>query len=263
MSITRPAPAHARLAREGRRILATGRNPEALNRLRTELEAAASGPAPLCFRADLADLDQVRSLCRRIRARIHSLDALVHSAGLLTAERRQSPQGHELQLAVNHLAVVQLTEGLMPLLNTGAAVVTVASKAHRFGHVDRDDPQMARRWSTMGSYRRSKLMAVAWSRALARRRPDLRVSALHPGVVDTGMGAKDAPWLVKTAWRLMAPLKISVNQAAEHVEAAMRDPHGGYFDQGTRVPASTAARDHGLQDWVWTWSRQALGRASA
>ena len=112
----------------------------------------------------------------------------------------------------------------------------------------------------MGSYRGSKLWAVTWAAGLARRAPHLRVRALHPGVVDTGMGRKDAGWLVKAAWAAMTPLKISPDRAAENVWHALTAPDGFYFNQKEPTPAAPQSRDADLQDWVWAWTEQALER---
>lgn len=249
---------------EGERVIAVGRDRARL----AELEAACGeGPGRTAVRtvqADLSDLSQVAAVARAVR---EPLDGIVHCAGLLRGERTLTPDGHELQLAVHHLAVARLTGELLDRLVPAGQVVTVASDAHRKGAFDFDDLPMDRSYSALLAYRRSKLAAVAWSLELARRAPDLRVYALHPGVVDTDIGRKDTGWLVQLAWSLMAPLKIDVGTSADRLWTLLAQEQGpsGVYYSGTRLrpPAPRAADpDFRARLWQWTWSAAGLPGAA-
>ena len=88
--------------------------------------------APVC---DLADLASVARCAAELLARGTPIDSLVLNAGLQEAgapEPRRSAQGHELTIAVNHLAHQALCQRLLPLLDAGRSprVVVTASEVH-------------------------------------------------------------------------------------------------------------------------------------
>ena len=88
--------------------------------------------APVC---DLADLASVARCAAELLERATPIDSLVLNAGLQEAgapEPRRSAQGHELTIAVNHLAHQALCQRLLPLLDAGRSprVVVTASEVH-------------------------------------------------------------------------------------------------------------------------------------
>ena len=63
-------------------------------------------------RCDVADLDDVRRFVGELD--LDRLDVLVHNAGAMPADRTESPQGHELTMALHVLGPVLMTELLPP-----------------------------------------------------------------------------------------------------------------------------------------------------
>ena len=112
-----------------------------LERLEQEVGADANAPgatsdtspvAPVC---DLADLASVEALATELLRQGEPIDTLALNAGLQytgASEPRRSAQGHELTIAVNHLAHQALAQRLLPLLTAGLAprVVVTASEVH-------------------------------------------------------------------------------------------------------------------------------------
>jgi len=85
--------------------------------------------------ADLADLTSVQACAESLRERGEAIDTLVLNAGLQDSgarEPRRSAQGHELTLAVNHLAHQALLLQLLPLLDRSDSprVVITSSEVH-------------------------------------------------------------------------------------------------------------------------------------
>ena len=114
------------------------------------------------------------------------LDVLVLNAGLTSARRQETEDGFELLFQVNHLGHFLLTQLLLDRLKASAPsrVVVVASVAHKHGGpLDFDDLQSERNYSGMGTYGRTKLANVLFTRELARRLEGtgVIVNALHPG----------------------------------------------------------------------------------
>ena len=98
----------------------------------TEAGASPTLHAPIC---DLADLGSVARCAAELLERGTPIDTLVLNAGLQEAgapEPRRSAQGHELTIAVNHLAHQALCQRLLPLLDAGRSpwVVVTASEVH-------------------------------------------------------------------------------------------------------------------------------------
>lgn len=100
------------------------------------LARLGSGPGP-CEApvADLADRLSVAACATALLERGEALDTLVLNAGLQDSGARQprrSAQGHELTLAVNHLAHLALVLQLLPLLDRSPhpRVVITASEVH-------------------------------------------------------------------------------------------------------------------------------------
>lgn len=55
------------------------------------------------------------------------ISVLVNNAGCMVNERRFTDDGHELNYATNILGTVQLTEGLIPLMEENGRVVRLTS----------------------------------------------------------------------------------------------------------------------------------------
>ena len=96
--------------------------------------------------------------------------------------RQESKDGHELRLAVNHLAGFLLTLRLLPLLRRSkpARVVFVASLGQ--APMDFDDPMLERGYSGSRAYGQSKLAQITTGFELADRLDpnEVTVTSLHP-----------------------------------------------------------------------------------
>jgi NAD(P)-dependent dehydrogenase (short-subunit alcohol dehydrogenase family) len=64
---------------------------------------------------------------------LDSLDYLVNNAGVYSMKRRTTPQGLELDFAINYLGHFYLTYLLWPLLNKATAfrIINLASVTHK------------------------------------------------------------------------------------------------------------------------------------
>jgi NAD(P)-dependent dehydrogenase (short-subunit alcohol dehydrogenase family) len=209
------------LAQAGETVLVHGRD-----RGRVAQVAGASHG----YVADLASLDEVRSLAERVRTENDRLDVLVNNAavgfGAPDAGRQASRDGHELRFAVNYLAPVLLTRLLLPLLRQSkpARIVNVASVGQV--PVDFDDLEMTDRYDGIEAYRRSKLALVAYSFDLAEelRGDGVAVNSLHPAtLMDTAM-VREASF---------APVSSVEQGAAATLRLITRDVGTGHYFNGT------------------------------
>ncbi|GAA4877297.1 SDR family NAD(P)-dependent oxidoreductase [Kitasatospora terrestris] len=205
------------------------RGAEAVERINATRPASPARFLP----ADLASLEQVRALARRIALDQASsgepLAVLVNNVGAMFAERR-TRGGVEASFLVNHLSPYLLTELLLPTLAAGAPsrIVNVTSGAvavakRRFDAVEPPGGYYGFHW-----YGRAKLANLAYTLDLAARLDGTGVSvfAADPGGAATGMtnGTMTDPKIVSPALRLLWPL---VRRR---------------FERSTSGPASTAAR---------------------
>ena len=168
---------------------------------------------------------------------------------------------------MNHLAPFLLTGLLLDTLKASAParVVTVSSAAHRMFALDFDDLQGERRYSSFGTYCRSKLANVLFTHELARRLAGTGVTAncLHPGVVATGL-FRDIPRWMRVA--LARPFLLTPEQGADtvlHLATAteLDGVSGRYFARRRPVRPSRASRDAGAAGRLWEAS-EALTAAS-
>ncbi len=189
--------------------------------------AKAIGSNVDVMRLDLASLASVAKFAEGWR---EPLAGLVNNAGVQIANgTRLTPDGYEETIAVNHLAAVALTLGLLPHLG-GGRVLFIGSGTHnphnraallgfrggRFTTIaalargDGDAPST--RQLGMDRYATSKFLNMVATVELARRYPAETTAffALDPGLMaGTGL-ARTAPVIIRALWstalRWIAPL---------------------------------------------------------
>ena len=102
-------------------LILHGRDPDKLTELIDDLFPARAHLDPVT--ADLGELAQVERLAQDVAGLTDHVSVLVNNAGVGQGRgdvRETSADGHELRLAVNHLAPFVLTQRLLPLLEIGA-----------------------------------------------------------------------------------------------------------------------------------------------
>jgi NAD(P)-dependent dehydrogenase (short-subunit alcohol dehydrogenase family) len=238
------------LAVRGATLLLHGRDQSKLDQLAAELTPWAS--AVRTYVADLADLDQVRSMAARILNAEPYLDVLVNNAavggGTDPTKRETSRQGHELRLAVNHLAPHLLTHKLAPLLAAAvrrrqpsrahAQVVNVASLGQ--APIDFGDLMLIDRYEGVHAYCRSKLALIMGTFDLAERLAEHRitVNALHPAhLMDTEM-------VRQSGFTPAASIDDGVLPTLRMIlDSALQNVTGRYYDRFDPAPAHEQAYD--------------------
>lgn len=193
------------MARAGARLVLPVRNMGKGEALRNEIyHLTGNGHADL-MACDLASLESVRAFAEDFRKKYDRLDILINNAGIWETKRKESADGIEMTLAVNHLAPFLLTYQLTDLLIASAPsrIINVSSEAHRYGRMRFNDLERKKRWSSIGSYAQSKLANILFSRELSRKMngAGVTVNSLHPGVVNTRLFDK-MPGFLTSIFRL-------------------------------------------------------------
>ncbi len=181
---------------------------------------------------DVSDLSSVRSFAGGLRERVDRVDVLVHNAGVLPPERRESADGHEVTLATHVLGPLLLTELLLPLLAPAhGRVVLVSSGGMYTERLPADDPEYLRGdYSGTTAYARSKRAQVALTPLMQERWADrgVTVHAMHPGWARTPGVSTSLPLFS----RVMDPLLRDARAGADTVvwlAATEPAPAGGRF----------------------------------
>jgi NADP-dependent 3-hydroxy acid dehydrogenase YdfG len=149
-------------------LLLGARSTAALASILAELPAAQAIAVELTDHAALADAV----------ASIDRLDVLVHNAGLGhrgTIATTGARQWRDL-MEVNVIAVAELTRLLLPALRAarGHVVLINSGSGLRVG-------------AGWGPYAASKFALRAFADALRQEEPNLRITSIHPGRIDTDM----------------------------------------------------------------------------
>jgi NAD(P)-dependent dehydrogenase (short-subunit alcohol dehydrogenase family) len=258
------------LARRGVHVLAVSRTLRSGAALAADLERVGRG-AGVLLAADLGQLAQVRALAEAVRTQAPRLDLLVLNAGVLCARRTLTPDGHEATLAVNHLAHYLLARLLHERLvaaaepATPARVLVVSSSAHASGHLDWTDPTLARGYSAMSAYARSKLANLLFVQAAARRfdPAQVTVNALHPGGLRTGL-ARQLAWPLRLLMRLAfaSPRRAAADLAWLATEPTLASVSGAYFVGRRKASPAPAACDEDAARAAWEVSARLVGLPS-
>jgi NAD(P)-dependent dehydrogenase (short-subunit alcohol dehydrogenase family) len=223
------------LAMQGAPVIVHGRNSAKLEAVVAEIRAATGNPALHPVLADLASLDAVAGLGRRVRRDFPGLQVLINNAGLITDHWQETVDGFELTFAVNCLAPFLLTLTLLETLKASAParIVNVASTAMGGGQVDFGNRRLARHFDGWQAYANTKLMNVLFSHHLAGQLAGTGVvsNALCPGLIDTNFFHTNTVFAGGTYERLkpgmrppadgaLVPLYLATDPAAAAVNGA-------------------------------------------
>jgi retinol dehydrogenase-12 len=248
------------LAARGYRTLMLCRSAERAGAARADIARTVPDADLDIVLCDLGVQSAVRTAAAGIAATTDRLDVLVNNAGVTLRAPERTVEDHDTMLATNQLGPFLLTELLRPLLTAAAParVVNVASHAHRFVKtVDLEHLDRPTGYGPLGlrRYGETKLMNILWTRELARRLVDSRVTAnaVHPGGVRSNLG-NPAPW----QRALVRPFLVTAEHGARTSVFLATDPSvdgvtGGYWARCTRADAklTAAARDDALAARLW------------
>lgn len=261
----------AGLARAGAEIHLVVRDVAKGEALVAELSELTEPRKLRLWECDMSDLDSVRSFTTAFEAAGIDLNVLIHNAGVLSSERRSTPQGHELTFATNALGPFLMTELLVPALERGAPsrVIFVSSGGMYAEGIDLDDLELdGREFEGERFYAHTKRIEVALAELFTERYAARGITAYstHPGWAATA-GVADA---LPTFNRVLGPLLRTPEQGsdttvwmtwapevAEHPGAFWHDrrPRPKHRLPGTRESAADRER-------LWELMEAACGQAA-
>jgi NAD(P)-dependent dehydrogenase (short-subunit alcohol dehydrogenase family) len=242
-----------RLGAMGATVIVHGRSEDRGHEIVDAINEAGPGRA-VFERADLASLDEVRSLAERVREHHAGLDLLINNAGIggaSNAPRRESADGYELVFAVNYLSHFLLTRELLPLLESSAParIVNVASIGQR--PVDFDDIMMESSYNQMSAYSQSKLAQIMFTISLSEMLdPDnVIVNSLHPATF------MDTPMVTSSGRQPMSSVEEGADAVMQlAVGSGLAGRSGLYFNQLVEARANEQAYDPEVRQRLWNLS---------
>jgi NAD(P)-dependent dehydrogenase (short-subunit alcohol dehydrogenase family) len=263
------------LAEQNARIIGVGRSAErcaaALERL---LDHGTPRQRIAFVTADLSIQAEVHRLAAEVAALLDSwghphLDALINNAATVPFWQTLTPEGFDMQWAVNHLAPFLLTAELLPRLRLApmGRVVTVSSGSHRGGRLDWEDIQLLRHYSPLRAYSLTKLANVLFTLELNRRLEagtTVHAFSADPGLVNTEIGMKSNSMIARIAWDIRRRGGVPARQSAAGIvflatEPSIHDSDHVYWKNKKPVRPGTRASNPQSARQLWELSAQMCG----
>ncbi|WKK83165.2 SDR family NAD(P)-dependent oxidoreductase [Marivirga arenosa] len=210
---------------------------------------------------DLADLKSVKKASQTLLEKTDHLDVLINNAGGTFQERKESKDGFELHLAVNHLGHFLLTKQIFTLLEkSNTKVINVSSEAHRAAKPDWSDLNLKNKYSAILGYANAKLYNILFTKSLVDK--GISSYALHPGVINSGFG-DSLPSVLKIMWNLGKPfMKTTREGASTSIYLATNelsaDKNGEYFKDKKVKKATSLANSSAARERLWEESEKMI-----
>ncbi|KAH3951034.1 hypothetical protein HBI56_088630 [Parastagonospora nodorum] len=269
-------------------IYFTGRNVAAADTLISTIKALHPYVGLTFIPMDLLSLRSVKEAIAKSFNHDH-LDILLNNAGIMAKPPGLSVDGYEIQFATNHLGHAMLTKQLMPFLlkaseapDSDVRIICNTSDGYEISRMIKGGISFAEleSGSTMSRtllgqwqrYGQSKLANILFAAELARRYPQIKSVAIHPGVVETplltdlaGFDKYFTLWTCKLQGvPIMKPHEGAYNQlwcAAGAKKEVLRN--GGFYRPVGRDDTDTLKGEGSnaeLAAKLWDWTDGILGK---
>lgn len=272
------------LARYGKpaKIYLAARNQAKAQGAIDEIRAIAPEAPIVELDLDLTSFESIKDAARTFAGKEERLDVLMLNAGIMAVPNATTKEGYEIQFGTNHVGHALLTKLLMPtLLKTSRRVekpdvriVVLTSDVLalanpvvgiKFETIKTDGADI----NTWTRYGQSKLANALFARELAKRYPEIKAVAVHPGGVDTNLllpFAESLGIFNAAATMVVRPFLKTVEMGARNQVWATvsKDVENGEWYvpvgiKGTRkVRGTDLARDDNLASKLWEWTEKEL-----
>jgi NAD(P)-dependent dehydrogenase (short-subunit alcohol dehydrogenase family) len=205
------------LALTGANLVLVARNEEKCARVINEIAPLCTGSKPVFVRAEMGDLESVRSACAAVQQQFTHLDVLIHNAGALLNTRQVSPQGIEQTIASHVVGPFLMTTLLLPLMNGGRVVTVSSGGMYSSGLPVFDKGETlempAHKYGGSKQYAIAKRAQVTLTEMWATRVPQTEFVSMHPGWADTPGVQESIPGFR----RVTAPILRTASEGADTI----------------------------------------------
>lgn len=245
---------------------------EAIKEIKAEVPGIKLSFLPL----DLSSFDSVKKAAASVIQRYDRLDILLNNAGLMGVPPALTEDGYEMIFGSNHMGPALFTKLLLPLLEktsklpgSDVRVVQLSSDAHQFA------PKGGILFSSLKTtqadvhgrarYGQSKLANMYFIKSLAKRYPNIKCVAVHPGIVNTGIttetvkGYPYLQWLFSIFIRLFFTdvHKGALNQLWAAAGPSSELESGAYYvPLKKKVTGNKAVDNDELAEKLWDWTEK-------
>ena len=229
---------------------------------------------------DLASFASIKAAAETVTASNDRLDILMNNAGVMALPPGLTKEGFEIQFGTNHVGHALLTKLLMPLLvktaNTPGSDVRIVNLtsagemlAPKGGFLPEKCVTEMTEYHTYTRYGHSKLANILFTKELARRYPNMKSTAIHPGRVRTNLLTD---YLKKTSAASMFQscydclFMIPTEKGAWNqlwAATGKRDlvKSGAFYSPvGKEGGESAPAKDETLAGKLWAWQEEQFKR---
>lgn len=239
------------LAKLGYQVVVTGRDVARGEQGLKEIKQASGSEDVHLALGDLSHRNGVLALVKDLRTRYPRIDVFINNAGAYSSTLVHTPDGLELDFAVNVAMPYGLVYGLLPSLVAAqkARVVLVTGGSERT-KLDPNNLQSEKGFSGLDAYSRSKRALDALSIPLARslKPRGVFVNVVYPGQALTTMtrsvAPESLPWWMRTLWHYVivrraddegkSALKASRSSVFAASSADLEGVSGRYYDTNCR-----------------------------
>lgn len=221
---------------------------------------------------DISSVPDIKSFASRFSSKDLPLHVLVNNAGLLESKRISTPEGFEMNFAVNVLGTYTMTESMLPLLEKAspdARVITVSSGGMYTQPLTTDLQFGEGKYDGTVQYARNKRIQVALTEKWAEIYKDKGIGfySMHPGWVETPGVTKSLPGFSE---KMSGKLRTSEEGADTMVWLSLVPkeklvPGSFYFDRAEapkHLMFAATSGSHKLIDSVITTLRELSGMSS-
>jgi len=205
------------LALTGANLVLVARNEEKCARVIAEITPLCTGNTPVFVRAEMGDLESVRSACAAIQQQFTHIDVLIHNAGALLNTRQESPQGIEQTIASHVVGPFLMTTLLLPLMNGGRVVTVSSGGMYSSGLPVFDKGETlempAHKYGGSKQYAIAKRAQVTLTEMWATRVLQTEFVSMHPGWADTPGVQESIPGFR----RVTAPILRTASEGADTI----------------------------------------------
>jgi len=261
------------LAKQNYRVVIHGRNKEKTATVCEEIKRLSGNDKIDYIIGDLFLMSEVRKVAQTYIERYEHLDILINNAGgIMSEDRKETPEGVETTIAVNLLAPFLLTELLLSLLKKSddGRIINVSSNSHQLNaKPDFDDLELKNNYNPLTAYGNAKLFLIWISQYLAEALiqgdyGNVTVNTLHPGAVATNFGVNsNLGGLLNFFGKLARPFFKTPEQGAETIlylatSEDVKSSSGKYFENKKIKTASQKYYSQQNEQLVWDYCKNRI-----